>query len=647
MSYKWPGIPNGDYSFDHGRAVWNKIINYLRRLSEKLDADIVDATADRRGMMTAADKAALDGIPDTYAVKTGELSGNALSRTSPAGHEALALHEGTGGYATDAEVCDFGWNHGNRDGAGVGFRSVSHATEPGYFSIYARDATQNSALVGTPAGDLTWNNDNVLTDSRLTAGTGITLTPIANTGEISVSVTPGTYAAASHTHPYLPLSGGTVTGTLYLSRTTDASGTADNRPAFIIGPVSGTHIEMDNNEIMVKYDETTPGALNLNVDGGNVYIGAPSSTIQLNGAVSALGNITLYDSALRASTTYNDGSGTSYTSTILQTGTANAQLGQHVALGGGSGTIVGAGESVTNQLNELIGSDSETLFLTADTNIRFRSNANTWSEYKEMIFYSSGNLHVPGSVYSNGVQLQNYTHPTTSGNRHIPSGGSSGQILRWSADGTAAWGADQDTVYTHPSYTGRTGKPTTNLTPDFGDTITISQIVSDSTGHVSNATDRTIKIPDSVMGGATASSFGTKGLVPRPSSGDQSKFLRGDATWQDALGYIASSLPSTFESSTGAYIKFENGLLFQWGTAATSSTAIAPDGSQTVTVTFPLPYVGAGYYTTVASPIQSIPVIINREGRGDGSYAVFRVTNKSSSNVTNRNFVWWALGRWK
>lgn len=33
----------------------------------------------------------------------------------------------------------------------------------------------------------------------------------------------------------------------------------------------------------------------------------------------------------------------------------------------------------------------------------------------------------------------NYVHPTTSGNKHIPSGGSSGKILGWSADGTAAW----------------------------------------------------------------------------------------------------------------------------------------------------------------------------------------------------------------
>ena len=40
-----------------------------------------------------------------------------------------------------------------------------------------------------------------------------------------------------------------------------------------------------------------------------------------------------------------------------------------------------------------------------------------------------------------------YTHPTSTGNKHIPSGGSSGQILRWSADGTAAWGADNNTTY--------------------------------------------------------------------------------------------------------------------------------------------------------------------------------------------------------
>lgn len=50
----------------------------------------------------------------------------------------------------------------------------------------------------------------------------------------------------------------------------------------------------------------------------------------------------------------------------------------------------------------------------------------------------------------NGIadNANNYVHPSTAGNKHIPSGGSSGQILRWSADGTATWGADNNTTYT-------------------------------------------------------------------------------------------------------------------------------------------------------------------------------------------------------
>lgn len=37
-----------------------------------------------------------------------------------------------------------------------------------------------------------------------------------------------------------------------------------------------------------------------------------------------------------------------------------------------------------------------------------------------------------------------YTHPTTSGNKHIPSGGSSGQVLGWQSDGVAKWVANEN-----------------------------------------------------------------------------------------------------------------------------------------------------------------------------------------------------------
>ena len=79
-----------------------------------------------------------------------------------------------------------------------------------------------------------------------------------------------------------------------------------------------------------------------------------------------------------------------------------------------------------------------------------------------------------------------YTHPTSSGNKHIPSGGSSGQFLGWSADGTAKW----------------VNNPNTNTW--------------------------------TAMVGATSSSNGSVGYVNAvpPKDGYNTKYLRADGTWQ-------------------------------------------------------------------------------------------------------------------
>ena len=51
-----------------------------------------------------------------------------------------------------------------------------------------------------------------------------------------------------------------------------------------------------------------------------------------------------------------------------------------------------------------------------------------------------------------------YTHPSTAGNKHIPTGGASGQVLKYSASGTAVWGTDSNTITTINGKTGAIAK---------------------------------------------------------------------------------------------------------------------------------------------------------------------------------------------
>ena len=64
-----------------------------------------------------------------------------------------------------------------------------------------------------------------------------------------------------------------VDGTLYLTKTNDLSGVADNKPALIVGGTNTTaHIEIDADEIHAKASGTTVAPLYLNHDGGNTYL---------------------------------------------------------------------------------------------------------------------------------------------------------------------------------------------------------------------------------------------------------------------------------------------------------------------------------------------------------------------------------------
>lgn len=52
-----------------------------------------------------------------------------------------------------------------------------------------------------------------------------------------------------------------------------------------------------------------------------------------------------------------------------------------------------------------------------------------------------------GTEWQELAQGAGYTHPNTPGYKHIPSGGSTGKVLGWKADGEAQWVDDKDTTY--------------------------------------------------------------------------------------------------------------------------------------------------------------------------------------------------------
>lgn len=140
------------------------------------DTTYEQASQSTSGLMSAEDKAILDAIPSTYAVKYGSLTDNPIIRTSQSGREANIINIGSDLTNPDtSETFDLGWNYVNRDGALLGLRSSSYSTEPGYFKLYARDENRQSILQGTPNGELTWRGNQVITiiDTATTTKNGL------------------------------------------------------------------------------------------------------------------------------------------------------------------------------------------------------------------------------------------------------------------------------------------------------------------------------------------------------------------------------------------------------------------------------------------------------------------------------------------
>ena len=94
-----------------------------------------------------------------------------------------------------------------------------------------------------------------------------------------------------------------------------------------------------------------------------------------------------------------------------------------------------------------------------------------------------------------------YVHPTSAGNKHIPSGGSSGQFLGWSSDGTAKWVSNPNT---DTKLTTATINVDSSVETPTGDTV---NVVQNSTVTLSGSNGK------NVTGAFTAVSVPTKKYI--------------------------------------------------------------------------------------------------------------------------------------
>lgn len=145
---------------------------------------------------------------------------------------------------------------------------------------------------------------------------------------------------------------------------------------------------------------------------------------------------------------------------------------------------------------------------------------------------TAADLDIPGATYEDATQsthglmsttdkikldgieanANRYVHPTTSGYKHIPSGGSAGQVLGWAADGTAAW---------VNSGGGGGGGSTVTITPTLSTGTKIADFTIDSTSG-------SLYAPSG--GGGDMSNYYTKAETEQLIEDDVSSALRQYAT---------------------------------------------------------------------------------------------------------------------
>lgn len=181
-----------------------------------------------------------------------------------------------------------------------------------------------------------------------------------------------------------------------------------------------------------------------------------------------------------------------------------------------------------------------------------------------------------------------YSHPSNSGNKHIPSGGSSGQFLGWSADGTAKWvsnpNSDTKVTNTASATTKAYITGTTSSTTNTGTQVFDPGVYLDTTAGTLVATTFKGALSGNATSATTASSASSATKANQDSSGQTitSTYIKDLSVSGRTITYTKGN------GSTGTITTQDNNTTYSTGTSSTAGltklytgTGTATDGTMT------------------------------------------------------------------
>lgn len=284
-------------------------------------------------------------------------------------------------------------------------------TEKDKLASIAEGAEVNQNAFGkVTVGSTTISADTATDTLTLAAGSNVTITPDATNDKITISATDTVYTHPS-SHPASMITG------LATVATSGSYNDLSNKPSI---PAAYTLPTASSTLGGVKTTSTVTSTSGLTAC--PIISGVPyyKNTTYSAATTSAAGIVQLNDSTSSTSTT--------------TAATANAVRAAY--------TLAGTANNAA-------------------------SSAKTTAESKSTVAASTTN----GKIKINGTDTTVYEHPTTAGNKHIPSGGSNGQVLKWAASGTATWGTDKDTTY---SLSSGDNNGTIKVTPSSGSAYNVA-----------------------------------------------------------------------------------------------------------------------------------------------------------------------------